>query len=469
MDRIDTNIIKGITQDSRQVKPGYVFVAVPGTQVDGRDFIPAAIADGATYIIAPKGTSVDTSPAQLIEAGDPRKELAKLAAKFYSAQPETIIAVTGTNGKTSTAIFAQQLWEMAGHKSVSLGTTGIHGSGITRDGKMTTPDPVVLHETLAGLAHKDGVTHLAMEASSHGLDQYRLHGVKLKAAGFTNLTQDHLDYHADMAEYLEAKTRLFTHILDQDGVAVLNADIPEYKALTAVCQTVTSYGEQADDLKILSLSPTAHGQNVELQIKGETYAFEFPFIGRFQIMNALCALGLVAGAEKDFKAYLPFLTKLQGVPGRLQSVTGHPKGAGVYVDYAHTPDALDNVLKAVRPHTQNRLVCIAGCGGDRDKTKRPLMAKIASELSDHVIITDDNPRSEDPVQIRKDMLAGIEKDNVTEAQTRKRAIHDAIHDLQAGDVLVISGKGHEQGQEFADHIELFDDVKEAQNAIQEIQ
>ncbi|MDB2683210.1 UDP-N-acetylmuramoyl-L-alanyl-D-glutamate--2,6-diaminopimelate ligase, partial [Alphaproteobacteria bacterium] len=393
-------------------------------------------------------------------------KLAEISAEFYGVQPKTIIAVTGTNGKTSTTIFAQQLWEMAGKKAVSMGTIGIHGSGIERDGAMTTPDPVTLHKDLADLSEK-GITHLAIEASSHGLDQYRLDGVNIKAAGFTNLSRDHLDYHPDMEDYLRAKARLFTDLLEEGGVAVLNADAPQFEDLKSKCTNVISYGFAGDDYKVIKTVPTAYGQDVQLQIDGEEHEIHFPFVGEFQLMNALCALGLVS-MGKSANDYIHFFKNLKGVPGRLQPVSGHPGGAGIYIDYAHTPDALENVLKAARPHTENRLICITGCGGDRDKGKRPQMAKMASELADYAIITDDNPRSEDPAAIRADMIAGIEKDNFEEVDGRGAAIHKAIHDLQKGDVLIIAGKGHEQGIEFADRTEPFDDVQEAEKSIQQL-
>ncbi len=464
---LDVSALKGITQDSRKVESGYLFAALPGSKADGTSFIDDAIAKGATHILAPAGTAAPSNEnITFLTDDNPKRKLAQIAAAFYAAQPETIVAVTGTNGKTSTAVFAQQLWAMAGHKSVSMGTIGIHGSGIERIGSLTTPDPVALHKDLAEMAEQ-GITHLAMEASSHGLDQYRLDGVRLKAAGFTNLSRDHLDYHTDMKSYLAAKMRLFSDLLDEDGVAVLNADVPEYTTIKAVCKNTVSYGSNGKNFKILETTLTPHGQILKLEINGKVHDINFPLVGAFQLMNALCALGLVS-CEGDVERYVPFLEKLQGVPGRLQPVTGHPEGAGVFVDYAHTPDALENVLKALRPHTENRLVCVVGCGGDRDKGKRPQMARMASDLSDHVIITDDNPRSEEPAQIRADMIAGIMKSNAQEVPGRRVAIKRAIEMLGHGDVLVIAGKGHEQGQIFANRTEPFDDVREAELSIQSI-
>jgi len=342
-------------------------------------------------------------------------------------------------------------------KAASLGTLGVRGA-VTKDGAMTTPDAVTLHKELAELADI-GVTHLAMEASSHGLEQHRLDGVQLRAAGFTNLTRDHLDYHGTMEEYLSAKARLFD-LLPPDGIAVLNADVPEFDVLKARCGTrkIVSYGVNGRELRLMSRAPVPHGQNVTLEIFGIRHDLTLPLVGSYMAMNALCAFGLAQIAEPGA------LLKLQGAPGRLQYVGGHPKGAAVYVDYAHTPDALERVLEALRPHTQKRLICIFGCGGDRDPGKRPIMGEIAANDSDLAIITDDNPRSENPATIRAAIREGAGPD-AKEIGDRREAIQWAIEELQAGDVLVIAGKGHEHGQIFADRTDPFDDVEEAEITI----
>ena len=452
----DISSIKGLTQDSRAVEPGFLFAAFEGEISDGRDYIPAAIEKGATHILAEEGTQV--SGAQLIASTNPRKEFAHLVAQFYPDQPDTIVAVTGTNGKTSVVNFVEQIWRELGYNATSIGTL---------QGGMTTADPVALHKTLSKLK-ADGVTHLAMEASSHGLHQYRMDGAKIKAAGFTNLSRDHLDYHADMDEYLLAKSRLFSEVLSESGTAVLNADSPHYERIKQKTSAkILSYGRAGKDFKILSLSPTSHGQTCELLIKNETYRLEINLVGEFQISNALCALGLVLSQSNvDTETAIQALKNIKGARGRLELVDGHPSGAAIYVDYAHTPDALQNILNALRPHTQNKLICLFGCGGDRDKGKRPEMGKIATDLADHVIVTDDNPRSEDPQSIRSAILAAAP--SAQEIGNRRDAIHQTTQTLNKGDILVIAGKGHEQGQIFADRTDPFDDVSEAKKAIQSI-
>lgn len=464
-DLIDTQQsipVEGITSDSRQVRKGYVFAALPGTKVKGADYIEDAIRHGASVVLAEPGTKLpgDAARTVLIEHANPRKALAVMAAKFYGQQPETIVAVTGTNGKTSTVNFCQQLWTLSGiEHCASIGTLGVRGPGMVRSGSMTTPDPVSLHGELADMAAV-GVTHLAMEASSHGLDQYRLDGVELGAAGYTNLSHDHLDYHGDMDAYFASKARLFTEVLKPGSKAVLNADDERYEELKAICKKaghqVISYGEAGEDILLKGRIAKPEGQEIELIVHGEEYILTLPIVGDFQVMNALCALGLTGANPK-------LLEKLQGVPGRLQLVPGHPKGA-VYIDYAHTPDALDHVLDALRPHTQNRLICLIGCGGDRDRSKRPVMGRIAFEKSDIAIITDDNPRSEDPAAIRKAMME--EPGDAIEIEGRKEAIQYGINLMEDGDVFVIAGKGHEEGQEIAGTIHPFNDFNEAHLAIE---
>lgn len=475
--KINVRALKGLTDDSRAVKPGWLFAALPGLKTDGRNFIPDALRNGASVILAPRGTTlpegVKTSGAQrLVESDNPRRELGLLAAKFYKSQPRTIVAVTGTNGKTSVVDFTQQIWENLGAKAASLGTLGVRGAPYASRSGATTPDPVTLMAELADLAAAD-VTHLAMEASSHGLHQYRLDGVKLSAAAFTNLSRDHLDYHKDMESYLAVKARLFSELLPAGSTAVLNADIPEYAFLRQIAEKaghgIISYGKskQAKESGLLlkKITPSPLGQKLDLAVMEKPCALTLPLVGEFQAMNALCAAGLVL-AEKAFDAdaVMKTLEHLRGVPGRLQLIKGHPKGAAVYVDYAHTPGALESVLETLRPHVSGRLVCLFGCGGDRDRGKRPLMGKIACALADKVIVTDDNPRSEDPQKIRAEILAGAP--GAEEIEDRADAIQSAVEELEKGDVLLIAGKGHEQGQIFADHTDPFDDCVQAQKALE---
>lgn len=459
---INVKSLKGLTEDSRAVKDGYLFAAFTGTQNDGRDYIPAAIKNGASHILACEGTQLPVGTedtVRLITDPAPRKVFAKLAAEFYEDQPAYIAAVTGTNGKTSVVHFTQQIWTALGFKASALGTL---------QGTMTTPDTVSLHKNLKALSD-DGASHLAIEASSHGLDQNRLDGVKIKAAGFTNLSRDHLDYHKDMSEYLAAKMRLFTEVLDPKGVAVINADSAQGQdIISANDRRTLTYGAAGKDLKILSVTPQPQGQKISLEIFEKAFDLTIPLVGDFQIMNALCALGLVLADDKDIdrENAIAALETLKGAKGRLEYVEGHPKSAAIYVDYAHTPDALDHVLNALRPHTAGKLVCVFGCGGDRDRGKRHVMGEIAARLADHVIVTDDNPRSEDPAAIRAEVLKGAKNaDNIGD---RHEAIKTAMQDLEQGDVLLIAGKGHEQGQVFATHTAPFDDVNETKKIIKSL-
>lgn len=463
-------IITGLTQDSRRVAPGFLFAALTGTRQDGRDFIVDAVKRGATHILLQSGSAVPEearAQAVILESDNPYRDFARIAGAFYKDQPENIVAVTGTNGKTSTAHFMRQLWEARSFRAASLGTLGVHGAGIDRSGSMTTPDPVSLYSDLADLS-RAGVTHLAMEASSHGLKQHRLDAVRVKAAGFTNLTRDHLDYHPDMDDYRAAKTRLFTDILQPGGVAVLNADVPDYawihRALQGHGITTWSYGVSGDHIRLINRTALPEGQKLEIEILGQRTECILPLVGEFMAMNALCALGLALALDADWD-YVSALPHLTGAPGRLQYVDGHPNGAAVYVDYAHTPDALSNILSALRPHVAGRLVCLFGCGGDRDPGKRPMMGEIASAMADEVIVTDDNPRSENPEFIRNAIMAACGP-NARAIPSRRDAIMAALDGLEQGDVLVLAGKGHEQGQIFADHTEHFDDVEEAVKGIE---
>jgi UDP-N-acetylmuramoyl-L-alanyl-D-glutamate--2,6-diaminopimelate ligase len=402
-----------------------------------------------------------------------------MAAAFYGAQPEIVAAVTGTSGKSSTVSFARQIWQALGQSAASLGTLGVESPVLNRYSGLTTADPVELHADLAELA-KAGVTRAAMEASSHGLDQFRLDGVRVQVAGFTSFGRDHLDYHATSEAYLAAKLRLFTEVLAPGGVAVLNADIPEFdmlkKAAEGVGRRVLSYGRHGRDFRIERQAATANGQSVLLEASHGWWEFQLPLAGEFQLMNALCALGLVAASEiKDlsnialdpkFTAMIKALGTLQGVRGRLERVAVLPNGATIYVDYAHKPDALTAVLQALRPHARGRLVVAFGCGGDRDPGKRPLMGKIAARLADSVIVTDDNPRSEDPASIRAAVMAG--SPGASEIGDRARAIEAGIRSLHAGDVFVIAGKGHETGQIVGNLVLPFDDAEVARAAAEAV-
>lgn len=463
--------ITGITADSRRVKDGYLFAALPGSKANGGQFIEDAIMHGAVAILAEEGAVLpEGSKAVLISHKNPRLALAQIAAKFYAQQPETIVAVTGTSGKTSTVSFTQQLWTLLGiTKCASLGTLGVRGPGLIKSGSLTTPDTVSLHAELADLAAV-GVTHLAMEASSHGLDQYRLDGVNIKVAGYTNLSRDHLDYHPTMESYFAAKARLFSEVMAKGGTAVLNADDAYFAELEAICQKaghkIISYGEKGKDIRLVHRVAKPLGQDITLDVMGEIFNITIPLVGDFQVKNAMVALGMVLAEGHEPKGVVPLLSLLQGVPGRLQLVSGHPDGAAIYVDYAHKPAAVEAVLNTLRPHTEGRLVCLLGCGGDRDVGKRPIMGRIAAGLSDLVVITDDNPRSEDPAHIRAQMMDGAP--DATEIPGRSKAIEWAVSQLNKGDVLVVAGKGHEQGQIIGSTIEPFDDVEEVTKAIKKL-
>ena len=467
-DMAQTIEITGLTADSRAVRDGDLFAAVPGTRADGRHYIADAVGRGARAVLAPTGTEPeDWGTAALVEADDVRSAFARMAAAFYGRQPAFVAAVTGTNGKTSVATFARQLWTAAGAQAASLGTLGLMPEIADSPGKLTTPDPTALHRCLAQLADQ-GVDRLAIEASSHGLDQARLDGLDVAAAAFTNLTQDHLDYHGTMQAYLAAKLRLFAQLPREGGTAVVNADSQYAGAVVDSCRTrdvtVWTYGEAADsDLRMVARQPTLAGQHLELSLFGETASVQLPLVGKFQAMNAMAALGLVLASGVERAAALAGLARLAGVPGRLQRVAETPSGGQVFVDYAHTPDALETVLQALRPHVGRRLICIFGCGGDRDRGKRPIMGEIAARLSEEAIVTDDNPRTEDPAAIRNEILASAP--NAREVDDRGRAIHDAIADMGEGDLLLIAGKGHETGQIVGDQTLPFDDAEVARAAI----
>ncbi len=456
--------IAGLTSDSRKVAPGYVFAALPGSKADGRAYIADALAKGAAAVLADADTA---GPGPFVRDRNPRRRLALMAARFYQRQPATVVAVTGTSGKTSTASYCQQIWDKLGLKSASIGTLGIRGAGVDRYGALTTPDPVALHADLAALA-KAGVTHLAMEASSHGLDQFRLDGVTLSAAGFTNLARDHLDYHATIESYRAAKTRLFGELLPGGAGAVLNADSPEFPALRTVCaqrgQVLLPYGRAtpAAGLQLLDVEPQPGRLLLSFRYRDTAYRADLALAGTFQAWNVLCALGLVLAAGAPPGEAAAALGALVGAPGRMELATRHPNGAPIYVDYAHKPDALEAVLTEVRPQVKGKLAVVFGCGGDRDRGKRPIMGEIAARLADRVYVTDDNPRSEQPAAIRREILAAAR--GAVEIGDRAEAIAAAVAALAPGDVLVIAGKGHEQGQIVGDKTLPFDDIAVARKA-----
>jgi UDP-N-acetylmuramoyl-L-alanyl-D-glutamate--2,6-diaminopimelate ligase len=449
--------IRGLSADSRTIAPGYLFAALPGSLHDGRDYIDEAIARGASAILAPSGTTLK-QPAALLTDPNPRRRFALLAARFHGRQPETVATVTGTNGKSSVADFTRQIWCRSGLQAASLGTLGLSPPQPDAPASLTTPDPVDLHRCLAGLAVR-GFEHLIMEASSHGLDQFRLDGVKIKAAAFTNLSRDHLDYHGTMEAYWAAKRRLFDELLGDGGTAVLNADAEQFAVLLAAARkrglATLSYGVAGRDLRLTSREATAEGQRLALELLGEPHEVTLPLIGAFQAHNALAALGLTVATGVPLADAVEALGHLSGVPGRLEFVTRTRSGGRVYVDYAHTPDALETVLSAVRPHTAGRLVALFGCGGDRDRGKRPIMGEIAGRLADRSIVTDDNPRGEDPAAIRKEILAAVPQ--AQEVGERRHAIEAALSSLEDGDVLIVAGKGHETGQIVGDRVLPFDD------------
>ncbi|WP_455373560.1 UDP-N-acetylmuramoyl-L-alanyl-D-glutamate--2,6-diaminopimelate ligase [Limibacillus halophilus] len=458
--------IAGLTADSRQVSPGDLFAALPGSRADGRDFIDQAVAQGAVAVLAPEGTALKDygRPVALLTDPEPRRALAKMAAAFYGRQPSRIAAVTGTSGKTSVADFTRQLWELTGERAASLGTLGLIPAGAATKAPpyLTTPDPVALHACLAEIA-EGGYERLAIEASSHGLDQYRLDGLELSAAAFTNLSQDHLDYHPDMESYFQAKLRLFSELLPSDGAAVLNADVPQFERLAESCRArgveVLSYGARGAALKLAEARPLPHGIALSLEIEGRKAECELSLIGAYQGHNALAAFGLALATGAEAGALLEALTKLKGVAGRLELVATTAKGAAVFVDYAHKPGALEAAIQALRPHTGKRLLCVFGAGGDRDRGKRPLMGEIATRLSDLVIVTDDNPRSEDPASIRAEILAAAP--NALEIGDRAEAIAAALSEAREGDLVLIAGKGHESGQIIGDQVIPFDDAEVA--------
>lgn len=466
----------GITADSRAVRPGFVFAAIPGTRVDGATFVPGAVAQGAAAIIAAEGALLPADIAvPVVRCADPRRLLALAAARFYGRQPDHIIAVTGTSGKSSVVDFARQILTSLGREAASLGTIGVTRANGATYGSLTTPDPVTMAETLAGLTD-DGVTHLAFEASSHGLDQRRLDGVRIRAAAFTNLGHDHLDYHPSVEDYLAAKLRLFDALLPADGIAVVNADGPRsadvirhIEAHTA--QRLWSVGAAGRELRAENIARDGFRQSFDLSVDlgngapRSVRSVKLPLVGAFQRENAIVAAGLVMALGEDPDGVVAALGELNGVPGRLERV-GEANGGLAVVDYAHKPDALEAVLTALRPFATGPLVCVVGCGGDRDREKRPKMGAIAARLADVTIITDDNPRTEDPRLIRAAMMAAAP--DAVEIGDRREAIREGVRQLGPGGVLVVAGKGHEVGQIVGDQVLPFSDQDEVRAAIADL-
>ncbi|EFO31047.1 UDP-N-acetylmuramoyl-L-alanyl-D-glutamate--2,6-diaminopimelate ligase [Roseibium sp. TrichSKD4] len=463
--------ITGLTADSRAIKPGFLFAALKGTHVDGADFAAKAVGAGAVAVLCERDAA-DRLAQELSKdvvlwpSDNPRRDFALMAARFHGAQPEVMVAVTGTSGKTSVAHFVRQIFQAAGHASASLGTIGT----VTADGQsyggLTTPDPVSLHAELARLS-KEGITHTALEASSHGLDQHRLDGVRLVAAGFTNLGRDHMDYHPTVEDYLQAKLRLFRDLLLKGAPVVVEPSEPYADRVIAVAQErglpVFSVGEAGENIRLAKLTPTAGGQELVVEAGGQTTTVLLPLIGRFQVSNALVAAGLCICAGVAPDEAIAALAELKGAPGRLEFAGRSQTGGTVYIDYAHKPDALENALAALRPFASGQLSVVIGAGGDRDPGKREIMGRVSQVGADLVIVTDDNPRTEDPATIRKAVLSGAP--GALEIGDRREAIREGVRRLKSGDILCVAGKGHETGQIIGQTVHPFSDHEAVAEAL----
>ncbi len=459
----EQDIVTGFAIDHRKVAPGTVFGAFRGMRFNGEDYIAEAVARGAIAVVARPEVTVEG--AAHIASDHPRTEFARIAARFFAPFPGTSVAVTGTNGKTSTVEMVRQLWLMAGHHAASIGTLGVTTAGEMVSTGLTTPDVVTFLSNVAGLA-REGVTHLAFEASSHGLSQYRTEGLPVRAAAFTNLSRDHLDYHKDMADYLTAKLRLFADVLDPDGTAVVWADDPHSERVIDIARMrgnrIITVGEHGDTIRLVSRAPTLLDQKLEIAFEGETYRVGLPLIGGYQAANALVAAGLVIATGGDPAQTFANLARLQPVRGRLERAAISRTGAPVYVDYAHTPDAIEAAIAALKPHAAGRLIIVLGAGGDRDPGKREPMGQAAAAGADLVFVTDDNPRGEDASDIRRAVMKGCPA--ATEIGDRRAAIVAAIAAAGSEDIVLIAGKGHEQGQIVGDMVLPFDDVSVAREA-----
>ena len=460
--------ITGLCLHAKDAQPGFLFAALAGNKTHGREFIADAKAKGAIAVLSdPQSLNAILAHGLIpLLHPEPRIALAKMAARFYTPVPTKILAITGTNGKTSGTVFARQLLQQLGHRAASIGTIGIITQDGTEDSALTTPDTIQFHKILQSLAQR-GITHAAFEAGSHGLHQHRIDGVAADVAAFTNLTRDHLDYHGTMENYFAAKASLFERILKPGGVAVLNRDIPYFAPLSTIAhkrhQRVLSFGEHVTaDIRITALIPHHAEQQIDLSVMGEARSFRLPLLGRFQAFNIACAIGMAIGCGESVSAVLSAVPHLRGVPGRMQLAAKAKSGAPIFVDYAHTPDAIENVLRSLRPHCAGKLHIVLGCGGDRDPGKRPMMGALAGELADAVIVTDDNPRTEDPAKIRAAIMAAVPQ--ATEIGDRAEAITTAIQHLGPKDILVIAGKGHEHRQIVGKIVHPFDDVSVAQHA-----
>jgi UDP-N-acetylmuramoyl-L-alanyl-D-glutamate--2,6-diaminopimelate ligase len=461
--------ITGISCNSKTVRPGFLFAALPGTKIDGARFIKNALDNGAVAILLHENVDRSQIDVPCIVSDNPRRELAFAAAQFFERQPDQIVAVTGTNGKTSVASFVQQIWQMSGIHGASLGTVGIQAGERHWLLSHTTPDPVELHEKLAMLA-AEGVTHLALEASSHGLEQRRLDGVKIKAGAFTNITQDHLDYHGTMEEYFAQKLRLFRELLPPEATVVIDADVPGADQVIGIARQrnlkVISIGRAGETLRLTDISVAGYGQDLRIRYQGDQQetTLHSRLIGDFQTSNILVAAGLCLSGGMQWRDILPTLGRLKGARGRMEVVGHTDHGVPVIVDYAHTPDALKNALKALRPICRRgRIHVVFGCGGDRDRGKRPLMGIMAQQYADNVYVTDDNPRSEEPAGIRAEILAAAP--SAIEIGDRQSAINEAVGALQEGDILLVAGKGHEEGQIIGDKVRPFLDHDAVEKAL----
>ena len=460
-------VLTGLASDSRKVVPGNLFAALSGTKADGARFVADAEAKGAVAVLAGPDQEIATA-LPVLRSADPRRALALMAARLRGRQPATVAAVTGTSGKTSIAAFTRQLWSAAGEKAASIGTVGLVSPTRTEYGSLTTPDPIALAELLAEL-DGEGVSHVSIEASSHGLDQRRLDGVKLSAAAFINLGRDHLDYHPDLESYFASKMRLFDTLLPKGAPAVIFADDPWSDRATAIAlhsgADLLTVGRKGTFLSLKRLEHERHRQIAEIDHEGRLYRVVLPLAGEFQMANALVAAGLAIATGVDPDIALEALEDLNGAPGRLELAGTTQAGAPVFVDYAHKPEALENVLSSVRPFTTGRVIVVFGCGGDRDKGKRPIMGEIAKRLADLVIVTDDNPRSEVPETIRAEILAAAF--GATEIGDRRKAIRAAVGAARPGDTIIVAGKGHESGQTVGATTHPFSDHEEVRSAIAE--
>jgi UDP-N-acetylmuramoyl-L-alanyl-D-glutamate--2,6-diaminopimelate ligase len=459
--------ITGVTADSRKVKAGDLFVAVPGTKADGSQFVAQALASGAAAAIAEKAPDGLSASAPFVMVPNARLALARAAARIFSRQPQIIAAITGTSGKTSVAAFTRQIWAKLGHPAASVGTVGVVSPKSSVYGSLTTPDPIALHMTLDQLAG-EGVTHLAFEASSHGLDQFRLDGVRVSAGAFTNLSRDHLDYHPDLKAYLAAKLRLFSELLQPGQPAVIVTGHDGSNEVIAASRArkldVFTVGTGGEGIRLVDVAINGYAQTLALEYAGRSYSVTLPLVGAFQVENALTAAGLAITTGSDPKQVFDALAELQGASGRLERA-GARNGAPIFIDYAHKPDALSKALEALRPYVKGELVVVFGAGGDRDPGKRPMMGAIAAKMADRVIVTDDNPRSEDPAAIRAAILK--EAPGATEIGDRGEAIRASIAALKSGDVLLIAGKGHESGQIIGDRVLPFSDHQAVAEALGE--